>query len=1206
MANRLNSDGSRLLLTEDESSKIKSFLEEANRNRRIEIEIRLGKTGETSVRPGVEADVFFRLKNAIKAEAKKLFSRERSIDTSYGDIKRSESRITKKTTYQRKVKKGTYDILDYGIRVGMAEETPIRKPEVLPVATAIRFKDRESFLVEGALRVDFTMVKQVILSKNVTEEKGRQLIFSPDIPVRFEVEIEFIGNKFKTPKSITVATVRKVLEMVEKVRQDSYYLVTKTEVDQVIAEYKKLLKLEKNVWVGSKPVTMTNRTLPIIQKETYSVTPKADGDRTLLFVDGKGDCYIIKSDLSVTKTGLKNENSDLHNSILDGELANSKKGGKLYLGFDILVRAGRDLRDQASALLECRLNFVNEAIKGISVPSNTPIEYKLVIMPKEFILVNIFDGAKKLLESQDSFPFETDGLIYTPVNVAYPKSTRVALDTFKWKTKKDSTIDFFVIKTGLTNQNKTEVWELFMKTTDNKKQAVGLGEPIRRFTPKGFGKVFKTFVPRGQLTKNGEPFMDRTVIEFYFDPNQGQQGLFVPLRNRWDKTARKQPGNFEKFAFQAWETIQNPVTEESITQVPQGFVEKAQGPSKTDQAMEKRKNSQVINLRKFHNWVKEKLLTSVTKGAQQRSIDILDLASGRGGDIQKYIRNVGVNSVIGFDIDLKSVQEARKRVSDMDTQDKFFEFHQMDLSTESVFTFLQKNGLDGDFQIVVSNFAFHFFFESEKKLVNMMRNVSENLSEGGVFIGTAFDGSRIFELLKDIKKGESLTGSGKGCKVWEITKEYSDRIRKFDDLPMYGNAISVFLGDTLFFDSKSREYLINFDKFARIAKRFGLEFEKLEGTEAQIPFEALYQEWKSPNKSMSQAEQSISFLNTAFILKKMRPSKLEKLRVPRDRIISISPVPMQQLFEIVEQLPKSPPEISTKVIKEISKVEKKPPLEPPKPEPKTPEITQAKWIRLPQDWKEFLGTNEFVRRDCGAGGDCQFLSIAFGLKKAGLKAPDKGEWTGKKVREIVSKVIDEMPKSKFNEEVRPFLDLEFIDNTLPKSDIAKVIAKKGEYWGDEITLTLLATALNTNFMIFNDRTETKTINLIESTKKTPKFMGLYLTGLEIPHYLTIGKATVVDSKTKITTVMVEGDIKEISGLFKEQPKKTPSPRPVKKKAVPKKIKKRSASRPRASRPTSPTKELKLIELKELARKHNMRISGRKAELIERLKKAGHL
>lgn len=47
------------------------------------------------------------------------------------------------------------------------------------------------------------------------------------------------------------------------------------------------------------------------------------------------------------------------------------------------------------------------------------------------------------------------------------------------------------------------------------------------------------------------------------------------------------------------------------------------------------------------------------------------------------------------------------------------------------------------FDIVSSQFAMHYLFESEKKLRAFLRNVSDRLEPGGYFVGTTVDAERV-------------------------------------------------------------------------------------------------------------------------------------------------------------------------------------------------------------------------------------------------------------------------------------------------------------------------------------------------------------------------------------------------------------------------------------------------------------------------------
>ena len=60
------------------------------------------------------------------------------------------------------------------------------------------------------------------------------------------------------------------------------------------------------------------------------------------------------------------------------------------------------------------------------------------------------------------------------------------------------------------------------------------------------------------------------------------------------------------------------------------------------------------------------------------------------------------------------------------------------------------------FNIASCQFALHYFFEDVNSLKGFIRNVSENTRVGGYFIGTCYDGSLLFNRLRDLQKRRYL------------------------------------------------------------------------------------------------------------------------------------------------------------------------------------------------------------------------------------------------------------------------------------------------------------------------------------------------------------------------------------------------------------------------------------------------------------------
>jgi hypothetical protein len=202
-------------------------------------------------------------------------------------------------------------------------------------------------------------------------------------------------------------------------------------------------------------------------------------------------------------------------------------------------------------------------------------------------------------------------------------------------------------------------------------------------------------------------------------------------------------------------------------------------------------------------------------------------------------------------------------------------------------------GEDG-FNVSSCQFATHYFFENPDTLQGFLRNVAECTKLNGYFIGTAYDGKLVFNMLKKIKTGESVKIMEDEKKIWEITKGYG--ADNFDDnSSSIGYRIDVFQESI---NQNIQEFLINFDYLDRVFEAYG--FKTIDRTEAQslgLPegsglFSELfnnmleeikrnkYKEKEFENAAnMSPFEKKISFLNRYFVYKKIREVNTEKVEL---------------------------------------------------------------------------------------------------------------------------------------------------------------------------------------------------------------------------------------------------------------------------------------------------------------------------------------
>jgi hypothetical protein len=460
------------------------------------------------------------------------------------------------------------------------------------------------------------------------------------------------------------------------------------------------------------------------------------------------------------------------------------------------------------------------------------------------------------------------------------------------------------------------------------------------------------------VTEEGaEVFEDLTIVEFKYDKPEKR---WIPLRIRYDKTADlrkngKNFGNDYKTADSVWYSIHYPVTEDIIKGVDKNISYDEMSALETGPITEVYYKSSSANaekltegLRDFHNkFVKAALIYEMSKAGDT----LIDFAVGKAGDLYKW-KESGLSFVYGIDISrdnienpangacLRYVNFARENAMKMDAvfvvgntsrnvKDGAAFSGSSQLTHEisnSVFgkgsvDALKKLGLNGivsnygkgesGFDISSIQFAVHYMFENEDTLNGFLRNVCECTKVGGVFIGTTFNGKKVFDLLKrnGVKKNESfilfkggVTESSK--KIIEIVKKYDDDLRFPPDEFSLGYEIQVWqesIGNYI------SEYLVNFEYLDGMMSKYGFEPHHLDKGDifrkGRASFEELFRimrEYHSSNSlyakalGMSNEEKTLSFLNDYFIYKKVRDVDCANLR----HTVVVSKTEKQKTFAI--------------------------------------------------------------------------------------------------------------------------------------------------------------------------------------------------------------------------------------------------------------------------------------------------------------------
>jgi molybdenum cofactor biosynthesis enzyme len=183
-----------------------------------------------------------------------------------------------------------------------------------------------------------------------------------------------------------------------------------------------------NRFPGPQPISIERRHFPLLKKQPYMVCEKTDGMRVMLVsttFEGKKLCVLVNRAFHVEEITLNVPRE----TILDCELV-----GNLILVYDAVLVKGVDVKKKS---LTERLAAASSAIK--MVLRTTKDKYTIKVK-KMYPLAEI----KTVLEAK--YPYETDGLVFTPINEPVRMGTHETM--FKWKPRNTITIDFVVKHTG--------------------------------------------------------------------------------------------------------------------------------------------------------------------------------------------------------------------------------------------------------------------------------------------------------------------------------------------------------------------------------------------------------------------------------------------------------------------------------------------------------------------------------------------------------------------------------------------------------------------------------------------------------------------------------------------------------------------------------------------------------------------------------------
>ena len=799
----------------------------------------------------------------------------------------SETYYTKKFVESTPVK----DFINYTINLN--KEIPSSKKFSTKPDAEMRAKIRASFTDKARKwRYDITVAYQSQVNQFIKEILNKFFVpltaetfltgMKYEHATKFEVEIEHIGESKADLKIDDLSVARGLFSMInpdfaeKDVMQGEIADIAKYIVDNPKIHYlfKSRFGLKK---LANQPIALTLDSYSKIYPPIgYLATNKADGQRCIISINGNRMRLLFGSMLEIYHPSKPKEILFEENiTILDAELIYSahvdKKGGtapvemSLYL-YDVMV-----LRDENISRLgyEERIQYLDDAVKYLAsfvAPTGTLTKddkYSLVKVEAKKIYTLETPTLEKTFKTIVSakYPYTNDGIVISAPGSSYNSGV-----VYKWKPLENNTIDFLAmkvdkaallsVKDGLTLPPKHTLYYLF----------VGIDQKVRQTLGINFIQGYKSIFPiiannmdndhrsgdisdmfRAYYPVQFSPSFDPTAF-VYFCPDELGIDLdhkIVELRRpiiaagvakaesisieigKWELIKIREDRKFEQNYYG-----NDMLTAESIYQnymIPfpiDQLWNPAQGYFKTNTTASDLWRSR----NRFQRFVVGELITKYAEGVNW----IVDLASGRGADLKRYM-DAGVKNAVFIDIDKLALGELIERKISIARNSNLhhergnsprgrigMRIHTLnrDLKTKSeqIAADMEKFGFQkNEADFVMMNFAMHYLCDKTENIRNLAKLVNFALKKGGVFVFTVMSGQSVFELIKDLKYSESWKALENDTVKYEIKKLY-----KGTELSDVGQTIAVKLP---FREELAEEPICNIQHVIDIFEKKGFEMQ---------------------------------------------------------------------------------------------------------------------------------------------------------------------------------------------------------------------------------------------------------------------------------------------------------------------------------------------------------------------------------------------
>ena len=492
----------------------------------------------------------------------------------------------------------------------------------------------------------------------------------------------------------------------------------------------------------------------------YLLTDKRDGKRTLLTVHD-GVLSLLSDKEKIIRHKVKYDKV----IILEGETVNND----LLIIYDAIVVEDRNLAESSIedrfALVPKAINILKKLLPQLEIKEAT---YFALTNPQRY--KNQFEDMYKVDKGYD-----VDGLILVKKGDSYLNTT-----TYKWKPIESQTIDFYVRRcpNDLLGKNHFMVREghtlyiLFVGASVQMINNLRLPyvEGYKSFFNIPYSQTYKPIpfstplVPLSYLyyhpdsSGSDNEDLDGQVLEMICDSDYIQYVNHQYIVNWKIKKSRKDKvvlsgkeyGNNYVTAFSSFMNIIDPF--------PLEYLYQGSPPSELYYKNTGAENNTYSATRALMSYIKSQLISEYAHKANR----VLDLASGRGADLRRYIQLNSIGTVVVSDINKAAITELFGRWLDISRKSRTMINSSlrgviMDINDPAEGNIARITSLieSSFFNTIFCHNALHHFIESLESIHNLAKLCSGLTIAGSHVVFTCPNGEAIF---KKIGKNENWTG----------------------------------------------------------------------------------------------------------------------------------------------------------------------------------------------------------------------------------------------------------------------------------------------------------------------------------------------------------------------------------------------------------------------------------------------------------------